>query len=112
MPEPVTAFVTLALYAHLIGKAATQRGFMDFATMFVVLLFTGGDAEHFIQGQRSMSACQRTVTSQKNGEQTSGSVETDYVISRVCLPVSPKLFAGITSHSGRHRSSPCAEQHL
>ena len=56
---------------------------MDFATMFVVLLFTGGDAEHFIQGQRSMSACQRTVTSQKNGEQTSGSVETDYVLSRV-----------------------------
>ena len=67
---------------------------MDLATMIVVLLFRGGDSGHFIQAQPNMSACLRTVASEIHPEPTSGSAETDYVIYRVCLPVSPRLFAG------------------
>ena len=80
---------------------------MDLATMVVVLLFRGGDSGHFIQAQPNMSACLRTVASERHAEPTSGSAETDYVSYRVCLPVSPRLFAGIPSRSGKPRSSPC-----
>ena len=80
---------------------------MDLATMVVILLFRGGDSGHFIQAQPNMSACLRTVASERHAERTSGSAETDYVIYRVCLPVSPRLFAGIPSRSGKPRSSPC-----
>ena len=85
---------------------------MDLATMVVVLLFRGGDSGHFIQGQPNMSACLRTVASERHAEPTSGSAETDYVIYRVCLPVSPRLFAGIPSRSGKPRRSPCDRGHL
>ena len=80
---------------------------MDLATMVVVLLFRAGDSGYFVQGQRNMSACHRAVASDRRAEPTSESAETDYVIYRVCLPVSPRLFAGIPSRSGKLRSSPC-----
>ena len=85
---------------------------MDLATMVVVLLFQAGDSGYFIQGQRNMSACHRAVASEGRAEPTSGNAEKDYVIYRVCLPVSPKLFAGIPSRSGKLRSSPCDRGNL
>ena len=48
---------------------------MDLATMVVVLLFRGGDSGHFIQGAPNMSACLRTVASERRAEPTPGSAE-------------------------------------
>ena len=44
-----------------------QGGFMDFATMLVMLLFTDGTTEHYVQAERNMGACMGALGGQPHG---------------------------------------------
>lgn len=85
---------------------------MDFATMFVILLFSGGDAAHFTQAHRNMSACRGALESERHIKRTSASAEGDYVIYRVCVPVSPRLFDEVSRKTGDDPSAPCGRGDL
>ena len=65
---------------------------MDLATMIVVLLFKGGEAQHFVRAERDMGACMGALGG-KTRLLTPPTAETDYVIYRICLPGSARLFS-------------------
>jgi hypothetical protein len=65
---------------------------MDLATMVVILLFKGGEAQHFFRAERDMGACMGALGG-KTRSLTPASADADYVIYRICLPGSARLFS-------------------
>ena len=80
---------------------------MDLATMFVILVFGGSDAAHFTRAHRNMGACLSSLKSERDVQRTSVSAEGDYVIYRVCVPVSPRLFDEVARKTEDEPSAPC-----
>ena len=64
---------------------------MDLATMFVILAFTNGTTEHFVQTERSMGVCMSKLGGKKMSRREA-SAATDYAVYRHCLPISARVF--------------------
>ena len=80
---------------------------MDLATMIVVLLFKGGEAQHFVRAERDMGACMGALGG-KTRLLTPATAETDYVY----LSDLPAGFCETVFRSaGNHRDRP-AERSL
>ena len=84
---------------------------MDVATMLVMLLFTDGTTEHFFWAERDMGACMGALGG-KSRSRTPESADADYVVYRVCLPVSVRAVRHHVNCTKDVPSDPCGRGNL
>ena len=84
---------------------------MDLATMFVILVFNNGTAEHFVQTERTMGACMSKLGG-KTLSRRQASAETDYAAYRLCLPISARVFNRASPPRGEERKDGCGRGDL